>query len=401
MINSYFSGIDPRIMSVEKLDRAKTVLVDAGSLSTLAHVLIEPTIPTLDISLLTERGGPTLANIIQNIVLYDTITVDSLLFEIYSDVSTACELFPNIIRGIYLRRGVREKIGDIVNEIAHINVGPPREISRDDWTKWQWQESKHIQLMQNFHSVVPTLIPPEYANDWQERFPFEMERPFTADIPLCCLGSMMTLGRAHFYLELARELGVPLSANPDFSNYFEVLLTKFKGSLLKGKPEEIVAFFEAQVSKAAIDESKGLISLDLSIPPVAELVVNYAKQRRCSLHTATLEVRESKNAVEFREWCAKLASLKGRSSFGEQQEMVGKLKDICETWKRSVREEVKYKTRKLAIEAIPYLGGILKAIGVHEVKLKGPVSMPREPYFLFLNDLLRPPKHSAPLVFER
>ena len=162
-----------------------------------------------------------------------------------------------------------------------------------------------------------------------------------------------------------------------------------------------MAFFEAQVSKAAIDESKGLISLDLSIPPVAELVVNYAKQRRCSLHTATLEVRESKNAVEFREWCAKLASLKGRSSFGEQQEMVGKLKDICETWKRSVREEVKYKTRKLAIEAIPYLGGILKAIGVHEVKLKGPVSMPREPYFLFLNDLLRPPKHSAPLVFER
>ncbi len=67
--------IDPRIMPVEKLDRTKTVLVDTHSLLVLARVLTDSSVPTFDLSVLTERGGPTLANIMQNIVLYDTIII--------------------------------------------------------------------------------------------------------------------------------------------------------------------------------------------------------------------------------------------------------------------------------------------------------------------------------------
>jgi hypothetical protein len=263
---------------------------------------------------LTERGGPTLANIIQNIVLYNTIIVDALLFErkLYSDVSTAYELFPNVIRGIYLRWGIRKKIGDIVLEIALYDNEPLLGISQEEWIKWQWQESSEIPLMDKIHDVVPTLLPPEYENDHEERLLYETMDPLCAYIPLCCLDSMMTLGRAHFYLELARELGVPLSADPCRSRYFEVLFNKFKDSLRKGAPEEFVALFEGRVLRASIDESEGLVSVDLSIPAVAELVVNYAKHNRVNLHTAAMEVRESKNAVKFRQWCARFASLEGQ-----------------------------------------------------------------------------------------
>jgi len=390
---------DARIISVEKLDRAKTVLVDAGSLSTLANVLTEPSVPTFDLLMLTERGGPTLANIIQNIVLYDTIIVDSLLFEetVGSDISTASELFPNVIRGIYLRWGVRKKIGKTVQEIALLDNGPPSGISQEEWIKWQWQESSEIPLMDKMRDVVPTLLPPDYENDPEERrLSEEMGPQFHAGIPLCCFASMMTLGRAHFYLELARELGVPLSADPCRSRYFEILLSNFKDALKKGVPEKTVAFFEGKVLIAPVDESEGLISVDLSVPAVAELVVNYAKLKKCSLRTATMEVRESKNAVKFREWCRRFASLEGqgRAAAKEQTEMVAELKQVCETWRNDVREEVEYKTRKLNLEKIPYIGQVLKALNMHElVTIRDPVLIPKRQYsyFLFLNDLLRPP----------
>ena len=81
--------VDERIVSVEKLERAGTVLVDAHSLYQLADELIERHVPAFGASILTERGGPRLANVIQNIVLYDRVVVDSLLFQVDSKISTA------------------------------------------------------------------------------------------------------------------------------------------------------------------------------------------------------------------------------------------------------------------------------------------------------------------------
>jgi hypothetical protein len=83
----------------------------------------------------------------------------------------------------------------------------------------------------------------------------------------------------------------------------------------------------------------------------------------------------------------------GRASAKEQAEMVKELKNVCEVWKNDVREEVKYKIRKLSLEKLPLVGGVLKSLNIHEKTIKDPILWPssKYSYFLFLNDLIRDP----------
>jgi hypothetical protein len=125
--------------------------------------------------------------------------------------------------------------------------------------------------------------------------------------------------------------------------------------------------------------------------------VGYAQKKECSLRAATMEVRESQHARVFRTWCARFSELTGggRVTLGERMEMFRELRDVCDVWTRDVREEVDYRRRKLNLEAIPLIGGLLKAVNMHEsLVIKDPILRPRKPYayLLFLNDLLRPPQ---------
>jgi len=385
---------DSRIIPTEKIDVNRTVLVDAHSLKTIPKYLIDDNVPSFEISEFTEYGAPSLSNIIQNIILYDKIIVDSILFQINSDLSIACELFPDTIFGVYLRPMVRSKIGTIVQNIARMEWGQPNWFPKEDWIFWQIQESSEIQLMDKLDSVVPDLIPREYEHD-EEILSF-IEKGIEGDMPLCCTNSLMSLGRAHYYLELSRELGVPLSADPIRSKYFEILLESIKDPISKGTPEVIIAYFENTVFDEVKKQLKNIISLDFSIPAVTELAVNYAKIKKCSLKNAVVEIRNSKNAINFREWCSRLFSLdrSGRYAIIEQKEMFKELGNACEIWKNDVRNFVDYKVRKLSFEKIPMAGEILKAFNMQQIEVKDPVIMgkiKKHSYFLFLNDLLRKP----------
>jgi hypothetical protein len=393
---------DPRILPAEDIDRARTVLVDAHSLAALVKDLTQPTVANFSlVELTSDYAGRKLANVIQSIVLYETLVVDSLLFQIYSDVHIATEFFPQIIRGVYLRPMIREKIGAVVGNIARLEtVGrPPPGISPQEWSIWQFQDGSEKPLMDKLADVVPDLIPPQYERDEEIQRYLEWNGSIPAGLPLCCTNSMMTLGRAHYYLELSRELGIPLSADPIRSRYFSVLFDTLGAPINIGEPERVVAYFEEKVLRTAIEEAKGLIpvhTLDLSIPAVTEYVVGYARQKQCSLYKATLEVRESKNATRFREWCARYVSLsgQGRAAAVEKVKLAKELQRVCDIWKNDINEEVKYKSRKLSLGEIPYIGAVLKALNMHEVSIKDRVIRPVKPYsyFLFLNDLLQLPK---------
>lgn len=390
--------LDSRIISIERINRARTVLVDYHSLTILARELTDSTVPSFDLTDLIKGGGPTLANIIQNLVLYDNIIVDSLLFEAEPAVSTAQELFPDAIHGVFIRPQTRTAIGQVIDRSVGLDSveQPPPGITYAEWVQWQQKDGSEKQLIDRVDSATLNLVPPEYAGDPEIQDYVERHKHHAVGLPLCCTNSMMTLGRAHFYLELARELGVPLSADPIRSRYFEILISNLKESLNQGTAEKIISFFEERTLKDMADTSSGLISVDLSIPAVAELVVNLAKTHRFSLHTAIIEIRNSKNAIKFREWCAKFASLsgQGRAATREKSEMLNELKQVCEIWKKDVREQVDYKSRKLILDHIPIIGGFLKALNWHEINFHAPRLLPsgKYPYFLFLNDLLRTPK---------
>jgi hypothetical protein len=64
-----------------------------------------------------------------------------------------------------------------------------------------------------------------------------------------------------------------------------------------------------------------------------------------------------------------------------------------------MQEGVQYKTRKINLESVPYIGGILKALDVHELETKLDIVLkPKKDhqYFLFLNDLFRKPEEYDP-----
>ena len=111
-----------------------------------------------------------------------------------------------------------------------------------------------------------------------------------------------------------------------------------------------------------------------------------------------MEVRNSKHASRFRELCARLRSTieLGRSGTADRQELLKELGAVCEKWKKDIKEEVNYRTRKLKLESIPWIGGLFKALNFEPQFADPVVVVDRKiSYFLFLNDLLRPPQRLA------
>lgn len=155
--------------------------------------------------------------------------------------------------------------------------------------------------------------------------------------------------------------------------------------------EKIVAHAENIILKDAIEESGAPISLKLTIPPIAELVMSYSAKKKCPIHEAIIEIRQSKNATKFREWCQIYteASMKGRPGIKEQAELFKDFNNVCEIWKNDINEEVDYKTRTITLEKIPIIGGTLKSLNMDKLSVRDPVLVSKTnfSYFLLLNDL--------------
>lgn len=380
--------VDSRIITAETLDKSRTVLVDAHSLSTAGPVLAEREVPRFHFSSFANDPGRALANVIQTIVLYETVVVDSTLLYSHSAVDVAFDLFPNVFRGVYLRDRDRMRIAHWVQQATRGWDEAPPGLSSEDWAALQRQTASEKPIFDGAEKSFVHAVPPGFENDPEVQHSSEQE----VYVPLCVLTSTRTLSRAHFYLEFARQLDIPLIVDPIRSRYFKALFQNVKKALKEGTPEKIIATFEGSVLRPEVGDNP---SVDLSIPAVAELVLRVAQRQKCSLLQATAEVRESKNAIAFRKWCAKFASFEreGRPGAKQQVEMLAQLDDVCRIWRSDLKEGVDYKVRKINLEHLPIVGGVLKALNMQQtLTIKDPIlkSPPRNAYFLFLNDLLRP-----------
>ena len=446
---------DKRVIPQDKIDLTSSLLVDAHSLKALpftqdysstlcigksdqgtsssAETSDELVLANMihDLVLYDKRSkasaetsdGLALANIIQNLVLYDTIIADSLLLQTEPGVKEACNLFPDIVKGVYFETRHRQEIGERVYTVVPIwDIGkPPRVIPDKHWSDIKQLESTAKSFMDRMTKVVPNLIPPEFEDEKDEEIQWKVkklerdaENSFSIyeNLPDCCVSSSTGLARTHYYLELARELSVPLSVHPIRSSYVEILASEYQkeyeeysqknvsdNKLIENskqleemnKRTELVAYAENIILKGAIEESGAPISLKLTIPPIAELVMNYAAKKKCPIHEAIIEIRQSKNATKFREWCQIYteASMKGRPGIKEQTELFKDFKNACEIWKNNIKEEVDYKTRTITLEKIPIIGGTLKSLNMDKLSVRDPVLVPKTnfSYFLLLNDL--------------
>lgn len=206
---------------------------------------------------------------------------------------------------------------------------------------------------------------------------------------------MLTLARAHYYLELSQELGLPLVVDPARSRYFNCLLEHVAHSLHTGAADRVVAYFDRKVVARSRESYPELFQANLSIPPITEHLVQRARVNKCSLLDATLDLRNSKHARRFREWCSRVqaAQVTGRSGLRELQRLLKGLEDVCEKWCKDVDDEVRHKRRIISLSRLWIVGGLLGALDLHEFKIRDPVLIGSKKisYFLLLNDLLREP----------
>jgi len=391
-------NFDERLVSKEQVDRAKTVLTDMHSLAAFgtALALKDQNAPWQDPLTIPLEDRYAVANVIQSIVLYDTVIVDSVLLEGHAPAADLFELFPGILKGIFVSLEERFQIADIIEQITGRSDSIPEQMTPTEWCQLRNHDLQEKYLQDWLQQGKITLYPSEYQTQ-RDRDYFDKRGNTEIYFPHAVHGTGFTIQRSHFYLELARILGVALSPHPRRTRYYELLTDEVKESFSRGAPESIIAFFEKKALLSAVSETDNLVSVNLEIPAVAELVFNYAKRTGTNLVTATMETRHSRNAQKFREWSARFSSLNdgSRASAKEQTEMVKNLKNVCDVWKNDVKEEVAYKTRKLNLEKLPIVGGILKSLNMHEVlTIKDPIlwTSSKYSYFLFLNDLIKKPK---------
>jgi hypothetical protein len=359
--------------------------------------LFSPTPPKFELHELNRTyAGKRLSNFIQMLVLYDAIVVDSLLFDSGNvGIQQAYSEFPEIIRGVFVGWRPRREIGKVLDRtIPFDRPIPPDGISRSDWGQWQLQDSSEKPLMDRMSEATNRYFPEEFRGGIPKDEQFELDNNMHLGIPRACLNSTMTLARAHFYLEIARYLGISYSPDPVRSLYFQRLTEGYHDALKQGMPERVLALADNYTFRSTPSEFENILSVDLSIPPVAEMAVRYAKKKRCCLAVAVHELRDSPNAKRFRDWTAELVQLTedNRAGNREAEHRLKDLQRVCELWRNDPDEEVKYRSRTLNLQGLPVIGGVLKGLNMFEkVALPDPVLVINKPhrYFLFINDLYR------------
>jgi hypothetical protein len=386
---------NPRVLTIDEARSKSCVLTDATSLSNLDH-LADPDFATrMRQHHVSDTGFAIQYHFLQAFILYEHIIVDSILIDSHSHVREAFDTCEDVLRGVYLPFNTRSLIGNRLQHYVHCDLELEHHCGM---TTPEFQNLRFNDGLEQHEEEVETRhVPPASINDqWISYF----SNGFPADLPSVLSRSSSSVGRAHFYLELARELQVPLAPEPHKALYFGRLMQKFKSATIKGVADAVVETFDRKVRENISKVSDGIISSEIGIPAIPEYIIRFAQKYKISLLAAAQEIRISKNARNFRGWCQELASamLSGRATTGAQQKMFEELERVSSAWTADISEGVEYKRRKLNLEKIPIIGELLKGGGMGEWGVRDPILKPSREvsYFLFLNDLLRPPRRSPP-----
>ena len=389
---------EPRdnVLSVEQVRCTPTVLTDATSLQRFDRMADPEFALAMRPWCVSDAGFTIQYGILQSLVLHEQIVVDSVLIASHSGVGQALALCPEIIRGVYLPFYVRTRIGQRLQRFVTADLGLDTGLDVKEFREFRFADEFEQDRYEEASTQETRLVPLNYSSDpFIQRF----KNGVPGDVPSVLVRSSSSFGRAHFYAELARELQIPLAADPHKSRYLQRTIGRNGANALYNVASEVVREFDEQVNDHLEKESGGLVSHDLAIPALAEYILGFAQKNQMPLLRAALEIRNSKNAEQFRVWCGRLtaALAEGRSGTQEQQKLLKELQKVTEAWSKDVDEFVKYETRKVALDKIPVIGGLLKATALSDWKVKDPILEPSKPvsYLLFLNDLLRPPRRAS------
>lgn len=182
--------------------------------------------------------------------------------------------------------------------------------------------------------------------------------------PRILANSSDIVARVFFYLEFARYLGHALLLSPAKCRWLDLIGETMKQTL----HEKMVR----DTDKKMFDR----IFVDCSVPtsPVAELILYKACMERMPLVSAALEIRESREATDYRRL---LSELRDAETMGvrydalQVQTKLAKLDKIVQQW----REEgdpslgIVYERKVFDVKGIPKIGWLLALAGMNKIEV--------------------------------
>ena len=373
--------IDDRLSSIAGIDKTRAALVSSTSLMTIARVLEDNQIPDERLEkLLLDPYGMVLANIIQTLVVHETVYADSILFDRNNDLNWAETKFPGVIRRLFVPPDMRADIAETMNSIRQTAPDSyETDMSGDDRLMkilLDRQTAAEKPLLDALHDEKHSSlrVPPGTVINDELRHQAILWTKIGLRLPRDVLVSMNTGARAFYYLELAQRTGLPLAVDPPRSKYLTGLLGNVVAAL--DTPGMLLDMFdETVVPQERLDSwrKEGLRSTEVRIPPVAEYAIRTARQRHQGLYDALVDIRMSKPARDFRDMCAQVRALRDDGSTAAllaRDKMIAELKQLGQKWAENCGPITDYRVREINIaeliagifEAIPLLGAVGKGI---------------------------------------
>jgi hypothetical protein len=404
--------VDPRLTLIDKVDTARAALADGLALRTLAHVLEDNRIPRSELEgELLSAPGMILANILQTLVVHETVYADGILFE-DSGLSSAEALFPGIVRRLYIPLELRSDIADTINRLSGFicRSGTPNR-QESELLDYQTVIEKPVLDDLSSRKFKTLKVPTDLVINEQITRDALIWNMIGLNLPSAVLASTKPEARAQFYLLTAQKTGIGLAASPAYSMYFDRMLGVLDTALAADTPSDLLRRFQdLLLSKELIARwrDEGVLTSEVIIPPVPEYVIRYARRKGIGLRDALMEVRNSKSAREFRDWCARIRTLREIATPGsllERERMMRDLMLLGKKWSENLGADTGYRVRRLKlsklaqglVEWIPVVGASLgkmaEAIIPEDisVNVKELWKQPSLPCELFLTDIYAGP----------
>ncbi len=190
--------------------------------------------------------------------------------------------------------------------------------------------------------------------------------------------------RGLVYANLAREHDIYYSPHPIRDQVLSQEITKY----IERTAASVIEEFDQRFNET----QSGIISnINIKIPPIVEHVLYFSKAQNISISESINEIRNSKNAMMFREHFNaldfELRNLSPRKKIAVYQPIFREIDKLCSAWEADMDAEVKYRKREIKLAKIPIVGKVLDSIGIGNISINDPILFSSSPHLLFINDL--------------
>lgn len=368
-----------KLIQLNEVDRARDVLIDGQTLLSVEPHLLN------SYNLSRIKGNLSIHNFIQTSVLFDRVLVDADIFDVSMKWRAIFECFQDMLTPLHVPSRIKWQA------LSEIQCIPESD--------YELLDSDSSFFKRNRNNVFgDSMEKHDYYENANSSFYKDSYRPEDRrfeflSLPAVLRNSSASFFRAHYYLELGKALNVYLSPSPGRANYYRAIKTKFLNSVKNSPQCKLIDHADSIIMK----DQNCIIDLDVTIPPVVDLVFRLMKQTGGSLSSAIYRARNSTNARCFRERCSSLinAAEDGRAALSEVQKIKNETEEFCQEWAKDIHEGVNYKTRTLTVSALPTVVTKLLPFDLKiEKKVKDKIlHLDNEKrYLLFINDLYRPAK---------